>query len=195
MLHLDGEWFGLNILRAIKNGDDSAAEMMLMTKNAVFVAKDRQSGYMTTGETVSKALSLKDNYNVIRCPEKILSYTDNAKKQKRIIFPVAIQCNVNEDVFILDSSSFSLHVVDNSTVAKMCEIGNYKTPNLKQYPECKNKEMTVKNAQFGNHLSSMIMVNDDLYVAVSRNEILVIRQCHLAKDVEKSKIHLVPACL
>ena len=202
VLHLDGERFGLNILRAIKNGDDSAAEMMSTIKNAVFVAKDRQSdylSYMTTGETVPKALSLKDNYNVIRCPEKILLNTDNAKKQKRIIFPVAIQCNVNGDVFILDSGSFSLHVVDNSTVAKMYEIGNYKTPNLKQYPECKNKEkMTAKNAQFGNHLSSMVMVNDDLYVAdVSRNEILVIRQCHLAKDVEKSKIHVIKsgACL
>ena len=175
----------MNILRAIKNGDDIAAEMMSTIKNAVLVAKDRQSDYLSymTGETVSKAQSLNDNYNVIKCPERIMSYTDNAKKKETLsmgMFSFWIQCNVNGDVFIPDSVSFSLHVVDNSTVAKMYEIGNYKTPNLKQYRECKNKEkMTAKNAQFGNHLSSMIMVNDDLYVAdVSRNEILVIRRCH-----------------
>ena len=203
VLNLNGERCGVNILRALRNGVNEVSEILCDVKSAVFQGKDRQSdslSYSTTGEIVQKALSKKDYYNVIRSPEQILTYVENAKKQKSIIHPVAMQCNINGDVFVLHSGSACVLVFDNSTVARMYIIGKYQAPNLESY-KCtekvkpKSTRQIVKyarEAKLGSHLSSMVMANDTLYVAdVSRKEVLVVRDCSLAKSVDSCVIHVI----
>ena len=89
ILSLYGQRFGINFLRRMRHQNDAAAEMLTSVKNSVFVAKDIQyeylMTYMTCSTTVRQALEVKTWYNVIRSPERIMTYTENGKKEKRII--------------------------------------------------------------------------------------------------------------
>ena len=52
-----------------------------------------------------------------------MSHVENAKKHKKINFPVGIVCNTNGDQFILDTGSACVMVLTRSSIAKMLLIG------------------------------------------------------------------------
>ena len=196
MLHLHGQRFGINVLRAMRNEEDAAADLLRSVKNAVFVAKDRQSdflSYCTSSEAVTKALKTKQHYNIVRTPEKIMTYIDTAKKHERILQPVSIDCNSNGDVFILDRGSCSIHVLDNGVVARMFELGTYGKYDQGPYPL--TTPIKASKVKFGEHLTSMAMLKDIMYVTdISRKELIIFRNCQLAKHMDQSLIHVVQSC-
>ena len=62
VLQYDGEYFGVNMLISLR----SQSELLQSIKDAVFVAKDRQSdylGYLTVSKTVQQALQRLNQYS------------------------------------------------------------------------------------------------------------------------------------
>ena len=184
-----GQNYGIHILRSMKNGDDIAAEYLSKMKNAVLVGKDRQSdylSYMTTSDTVQCALKEKGHYLLTRVPEPVLTYKDNAKKQKPFVFPVAVVCNKIGDVFVLDAGAACLFGFDRFSVAKSYIVGSHMSPSLQNY-DTNAGPLKGKDIKFSNRIPSMDFVEDDLYVVDSdRRELVIIKRCNLAKNIRKS---------
>ena len=138
----EGGNFGLYILRALRHGNDKSSELLSGIKNAVFCARDRQSDYlsfMTCCPLVQEAMKEKEEYSLIRIPQKILTHTENARGQKSIIYPIVLQSNMNGDVFILDQGASCLHIFDRSDVAKGYIVGKYNCPSTDNYPAINKK--------------------------------------------------------
>ena len=193
-LSLNGENYGVHILRAMKNEDDEAAMILRNLKNAVIVGKDRQSDYlsnMTSGKIVQDALTAKKNYLVTRVPEAVLAHKENANKQKNMIYPVSVACNDNGDSFILDAGAACVHVYDHFTVTKLHLIGNYCKPCVTPYPPTGNANLKGKDVKLSNRLLSMTIHNNDLYVVDGgRKELVILRKCLLAKNIRTSLLHI-----
>ena len=189
----NGENFGLYILRALKHGNDRAAEILSNMKNAVLVGKDRQSdylAYMTCSQLVESALVEKDVYSLIRVPEPILDYKENAKTQKPMIYPVAVQTNLNADIFVLDEGASCIHIFDTSDVCRSYIIGTYTSPDLSEYDS--TKKLVAKNVKFSNSAKSMVIHNDIAFIAdYVRNEIVVLMQCKFAQKVSTSRVFVM----
>lgn len=191
-LSYQGQNYGIHILRSMKNDDDSAAEYLSTMKNAVLVGKDRQSdylSYMTTSDVVQCALKQKKSYLLTRVPEPVLTYKDSAKKQKPFIFPVAVECNSNGDVFVLDAGASCMHAFDRFSVTKSYIVGSYEKPCLDKYDS--STPLKGKDVKLSKNISSMAFVKDDLFVADNdRRELVIIKQCNLAKNIRKCRINI-----
>ena len=139
---------------------------------------------MTCGKQGQDALVEKKQYCIIRVREKILSYKENAKTHKKIVRPVALQTNTNGDVFLLDEGASCIHIYDRSDVVKAFIIGKYGHPQMGAYRN--TKDIKGKDIMFGPLLRSMVVSDDNVYVAdESRGEIVIIRKCDLASQVSK----------
>ena len=163
-------------------------------KVSVIKGKDRQSdlnSYETTGPIVQETLASAESYACTRVPELVLSYTENAQKQKRIIKPVSVQCNRNGDVFIIDAGAAVLYAIDRSSVANMFTLGKYMEPSDKVYD---SKSIIHGNhVHFSNFLSDMTIQSDrnDLYVVDSgRNEVVIVRNCSTASAIKTTWINV-----
>ena len=133
VLSYKGEHFGVNILNELKQ----TCHILQQVNNSVFVGRDKQSdllNYMLVGPKVQEALKSGSRYLLSRVPEKYLPYKENAKSHKRIISPVGVCTNRNGDIFVLDSGGCCLHIIDNSSVAKMTTVGLYEKPDMLPYP-------------------------------------------------------------
>ena len=192
-----GEKFGIYILRYLRLGSDECATLSSKIKNAVLVCKDRQSdllSYMTVSPVVQQALKAKDVYSVIRVPEKILHYTENAKSQKPIISPLSIKTNKNGDVFLLDSGAACIHVYDTSDVAKSFILGKYKSPcQVNEKYASKGKDaITGKDILFSDHLCAMDIFEDNLYVLDgARNEIIILKNCGKVQTLLSKYVYII----
>ena len=190
VLNHNGENFGVNILWFVKNDVDRASEMLSSIKNAVFVGKDRQSdylSYMTCCPTVQNALKEKERYSLIKIPERIKTYTQNAKSQRRFILPVSVKCNMNGDIFVLDSGIPCLHIIDRSTVSKCFTVGSHNP--TKKYPQ---KRCTSNEIMFSKGLADMEIIKENIFIAdTCRNEIVILINCSNAKKISSSKISLL----
>ena len=125
-LCLNGENYGVHLLRSLRHTPGPHSSVLANLKVSVINGKDRQSdllSYETTASTAQETLSLAETYSCCRVPELVLSYTDNAQKQKRIMKPSSVQCNKNGDVFILDAGAAVVHAVDRSSVAHYVHSG------------------------------------------------------------------------
>ena len=125
-ISLGGSNYGLSILRSLKNQNGPHSSSLDLIKCSVLVGKDRQSdltSYLTTSTLVQDSLKAAHIYSCVRLPEPVLSYTDNAKKQKKMIMPIGVVCNKNGDLFILDCGASCLHVIDRSSVCKDKVVG------------------------------------------------------------------------
>ena len=181
------ENFGIYILRALRRGTDECAQELALVKNAVIEGKDRQSdllSWMTCGPQVQKGLKLKDYYCAVRVPEPLLFYKENAKTQKVMVLPVAVSCNNNGDVFVLDKGGCCLHVFDRSDVVKGYTVGKYKQASQ----DCK----TFTNARdvvFSDSLKALNIQNDNVYIADGgRNDVVILRRCLVAKTVRSRPV-------
>ena len=106
VLSLEGQNYGLNILRALKNTSGSHTEVLKKLKTCVIVGKDRQSDYLSysvTGPIVQEALKVAKHYKCVKIPEPVLKHKEEAKAQKQIVFPTGVQSNNNGDFFLVDS--------------------------------------------------------------------------------------------
>ena len=200
VLSLNGENYGIHVLRAMKNKEDKAADMLRNLKNAVFVGKDRQSdylSYMSSSQVVQDSLQEKKHYILTRSPEPILTHTDAARKQKSLIFPVDVECNRNGDAFVLDAGAACVHVFDRFSITKSYVVGNYNKPNLEQYVlgiGSRNSSLKAKDVRLSNTLRSMTMLNDDLYIADSgRKELAVFTKCYMAKKIRLCALYVCKA--
>ena len=194
VLNYKGEHFGVNILNELKQ----TCEILKEVNNSVFVGRDKQSdllNYSLIGPKVQESLKLKSRYLVSRVPEKYLPYKENAKSHKRIISPVSVCANRNGDIFVLDSGGCCVHVIDNSSVAKMSTIGCYEKSNLNPYP-VRKLENDVKNLRLGNDLKDIQIdhQNDDMFILDgSRKEIILIKGCKIAKKMLQCRFFIMNA--
>ena len=184
----NGENFGINILRSHKSH-----EILQGIKNAVFLGKDRQSdflAYLTTSAKVQEFLKSLKWYRVVKVPEPILGYKENAKTQKNILLPTCVVANSNGDVFILDRASACLHVVDRSAVSKCFIIGNYQESSLHEYRS--SDILLAQDVKLSNKLTTMCIDDDDrLFINDGRNEIVVMMKASPARAVLSSRLHLL----
>ena len=193
VLSFNGEHFGVNILNELKQ----SCEILKQVNNSVFVGRDKQSdllNYTLVGPKVQDSLKSNTRYLVSRIPEKYLPYKENAKSHKRIILPVDICANRNGDIFVLDSGGGCIHVLDNSCVAKMSTLGCYDKANLIPYPL--KLENVSKNLRLGNDLKGIEIddQSDDIVILDgSRHEIILLKQCKLAKKLLACKFFIMKA--
>ena len=189
VLQYEGEYFGVNMLISLRN----QSELLQSIKNAVFVAKDRQSdylGYLTVSKTVQQALQRLNQYSMQRIPEQFLTYKPNAATQKKIIYPVAIVNNRNGDVFILDATASCIHVVDCCSVAAVHIIGRYGKPNLHSYP--KNVSNMTKKLRLSNSICDLSVDEEDNICVCDpdRKEVILIPHCLRAKKSCNTKFYV-----
>lgn len=187
----EGMNYGMNVFRAVKK---QCADLDWV-KQAVYVAKDRQSdllSYLTSCPLVSAALKKLGLYCVQRIPEPVLTYTANAKTQKEIVYPVSVGTNRNGDIFVLDSGSACIHVIDRSVVSKVFLIGSYNSPSTSSYSKS-NEIIYAPKAKFSNKLIDMVLsISDDIFILdEDRQEIVVGREIISAKSVSKVQIHVM----
>ena len=191
-LSYQGQNYGIHILRSMKNDDDLAADYLSSMKNSVLVGKDRQSdylSYMTTSDVVQCSLKQKGSYSLTRVPEPVLTYKDNAKKQKPFVFPVAVECNRNGDVFVLDAGASCVHAFARFSVAKSYIIGSYMKPCLDRYDPA--APLKGKDVKLSNNIQSMAFVEEDLFISDSdRRELSILKLCNLAKNSRKCRVHI-----
>ena len=185
-----GEKFGVYILRSLRHGNDDCAKLLAQIKNAVLVCKDRQSdllAYFTVCLLVQQALEVKDVYSVLRVPEKILHYTDQAKTQKPIILPVSIKLNKNGEVFLLDQGAACVHAYDLSDVARSYILGKYMEP-----CQTMDEVLTGKDIVFSDCLRAMDISNDHLYIAdEGRNEVMILKNCANVKRLWSKHVYTI----
>ena len=190
ILSYAGENYGLNILRSIK----TTCSLLDNVKQAVFVAKDRQSdllSYLTCSPIIQNALHELKTYSTRRIPEAILTYSKKADTQKDIISPVAVLCNGNGDVFILDSCCACVHVVDRSAVSKVFFIGRY----CKSNPSQHKSKVLAKEIPFTENLTEMIITkSDDVFILDEGNrKVFIVPDASLAKSVPSKKVNSIPS--
>ena len=192
VLSYKGGHFGVNILNELKE----CCQILQEINNSVFVGRDKQSdllNFLLIGPKVQYSLSRKDKYLVTRVPEKFLTYKENAKTHKRIVMPVAICTNRNGDIFVLDAGACCIHVIDNSSVAKVTILGCYEKPSLAPHTA---GATIVKDLMLGNDLKDIQIhhQNDNIFVLdESRSEIILIESCMLAKKVLNCKFFIMKA--
>ena len=194
-LSLDGHNYGLHVLRALKNQDGPHSSTLDMVKCSVLVGKDRQSdlsSYLTSSSLVQDALKAAGVYSCTRLPEPVLTYTDNARKQKKIIMPIGIQCNLNGDVFILDCGATCIHVADRSSVIKYFLVGNYMLHSTVPYKEGSSMK-GAGELRLSNMVSDIfISPKDDVFVVdPGRQEIAILRQCTVASKVSSATFNIL----
>ena len=191
VLAYNGEHFGVHILRELKQ----ACSILQTVNNAALVGRDKQSdilNYTIIGEKVQQSLKSNKEYLITRVPEKYLNYKEEAKTQNRIVMPAAVATNRNGDVFLVDSGSCCVHVVDNSSVAVVRYIGTYDVPSLSSYKE--DTENIVKMVRFGNQIAQIYVdsENDDVLIFDrSREEVVIIDQCTTAKKVLNRRFYIL----
>ena len=194
VLSLNGQNYGVHILRALKNTPGQHSSVLSNLKLAVINGKDRQSDYLsysTTGPIVQETLKLAKRYICTRVPELILSFNENAKKQPRILFPTAVQTNRNGDVFILDSGASCLHAVDRSSVAKMFLLGEYMKPSNNKVSS--KTMMSATSVALSNNLPDLCVPTDrdDIYLVDSgKSEIVIARNVAFASAIRTASINL-----
>ena len=157
MLTLGGQNYGVNVLRCIKQNTD----LLDMLKQAVLVAKDRQSDllcFLSVCAMVQNALSEARYYKMPCLPELYMNYGPNAKTHHPIILPTAIAHNRNGDIFILDAGSACIWAIDRSTIVQMYCIGKCEKSSNESYGS--NNIVGAKDAHFSNKLVDMVIVAD-----------------------------------
>ena len=186
----DGSNYGIYILRQLKNQFE---ELFGGIKTSVLVGKDRQSdllSWLTCCEAVQEILQHLKRYQIICIPKEILTYTENAKTQKRIMFPVALASNSNGDVLILDKGASCVHVVDRSSVAKIFLLGKYHCSTIAPYN--KSGDPQAKHLHLSNGVTDLIVADNSLFISdEKRNEVAVIRNCSLAKQIKSCKLSII----
>ena len=70
-------------------------------------------------------------YKATLIPELVLSHTENARAQKRIVMPTGLACNDNGDCFVLDAGASCIHIIGRASVSKVIIIG--KSPVSERY--------------------------------------------------------------
>ena len=197
VLTYDGSNYGIHILRQLKHQFD---EMFQGVKTAVLVGKDRQSDLLsnrTCNDDVQGILNTLKTYEITRVPENILTYTENAKTQKRIISPIALAANKNGDVFIMDKGAACIHVVDRSSVAKVTILGKYEHPSAGDYGT-KTGIFKAKDILLSSGISDMVIANDILYVSdQERNEVGIVYNCAASGSVNSCRFQImkIEACV
>ena len=191
VLSYKGEHFGVNILNELKQ----TCHILQQVNNSVFVGRDKQSdllNYMLVGPKVQEALKSGSRYLLSRVPEKYLPYKENAKSHKRIISPVGVCTNRNGDIFVLDSGGCCLHIIDNSSVAKMTTVGLYEKPDMLPYPS--KFTNIANNLRLGKSLKDIQIdqKNDDILIHdASRGEIIILNECKLAKKIPRNRFYVM----
>ena len=185
--------YGIHVLRALRNIEGPHTAHLANVKAAVYVGKDRQSDYlasMMSSKSIQEALKVAKVYTATRVPELVISHTENAKQQKKIVMPTGLVCNDNGDCFILDSGASCIHVVDRSSVAKVYVIGKYLNP---ADDICTmNTSMKTSALNFSKHLTDITLINNDVYIVdCGRQAIAIMRNCNLAKKVSKCSADIV----
>ena len=187
VLTYNGQNFGINILRSYKQESD-----LSNLKNAVFIGKDRQSdllAFLTTCDHVQEFLIKQRFYSIVRVPEPILGYTENAKSQKKIVFPTSIAANCNGDDFVLDTAAACLYVYDRSIVSKCYLVGRRDETVYKPDPK---KNLLGKDVKLSTQLTCMCVVNNDMYVGdKGRAEIVILTKVVSAKAVLSARLHIL----
>ena len=178
---LNGNNYGTHVLRGMRLTAGDHQEHLQTVKTAVFVGKDRQSDYncyMCSSDPVQSALSIAKTYTCVRSPEPVLSYVENARKQKIIKIPTDVVCNVNGDPFVLDTGSSCVMALNRSSVAQMFVIGQMKS-NIVPYPS--NAEpVKAGDIRLSNDVRQMLMRGSDLYIAdAGREEIVVLQNLNI----------------
>ena len=190
VLSLEGQNYGLNILRALKNTSGSHTEVLKKLKTCVIVGKDRQSDYLSysvTGPIVQEALKVAKHYKCVKIPEPVLKHKDEAKAQKQIVFPTGVHSNTNGDFFLVDSGGSCIYGLDRSNVTRMHTVGTYRVPSYKPY--LKHKIMKTKDICLSDNILDIHIPNfaNILYIVDSgRSELIVIRDCSTAKSITSS---------
>ena len=190
---LDGMNYGVHILRSLRLIPGDHHLHLASVKASVYVGKDRQSDYlshMTSSKAIQTGLQLANEYVCTRSPEPVLTYVDNAKKQKKINFPVGIECNTNGDQFILDTGSACVLILNRSSVAKMFFIGQYKKPKLDKY---KQKQFKVKDLKLSNDLRDILIYQNNLFIAdYGRGEIIIVSNVGVPGNIANRPVYLIP---
>ena len=128
---------------------------------------------MITSKNIQESRNVADSYICTRTPEPVLTYKENAKKHKKVVFPTGLVCNSNGEPFILDTGSASVLVLQRGSVAKMAVIGCYMKPGEENYEV--ETALKVTKLRFSNHLNDFIINKDTLFVVdAGRHEIVVI---------------------
>ena len=124
-----------------------------------------------------------------------MDHKDNAKKQMQIRYPVALLCNRNGDQFVLDSGAACVHAFDRFSVAKSYIARVYNKPSYDDYDYDDDDvsgraKLKLKgyNIKLSHNLLSMTILYDDLYISDGeQNELVVLKNCHLAKNIRQSQ--------
>ena len=186
----NGMNYGMNVFRAIKK----ISETLQSIKQAVFMAKDRQSdllSYLTSCPLVQQGLQEMEKYAVQRVPEPFLDYTKNAKTHKDIGKPISLTSNHNGDIFILDAMNACVHVIDRSVVSKVFLIGKYNSPSTAYYKD--SEVVKGSNAKFSNEILDIASSDkDDIFVLDGgRKEVVVVRNVSVAKLVGTKNVQVM----
>ena len=184
--------YGVYVLRQLNLQFD---ELFQGIKTAVLVGKDRQSdllSFLTCNVEVQEILKELKTYQVIRIPEEILSYTEKAKTQRRMITPISIAANRNGDVFVLDSGGACVHVVDRSSVAKVTILGKYKSSSLGVYGKRQGDAYKARDILLSTGVTDLIIHDDNVIVSDgARSEVAIVRNRASAGVVNSCSLHIM----
>ena len=135
---------------------------------------------------MQNALELKRWYCVQRVPEPILYYKDEAKTQKGILLPIALCCNLNGDVFVLDKGASCVHVYNRGDIVKEHTIGKYQE---NSQSKLKPKSMQGRDLTFSADLVDMDIKDDNVYIYDGgKSQMIILLRCTCARKVTLSMV-------